>query len=98
MFLPILSGKRRFVGTIFPYVKGGLASNEFCLWVISESRSVIEAEETLKNSAVPCLYINLKVWNITEVRWVKKKTRQVVKKLCTASRFHVSSNPRDDEK
>jgi PAS domain S-box-containing protein len=65
--------KQDLLDTLVPYFKAGLESNEFCLWVVSNSGliTVKEAEEAL-GEAVPELERHLSKKNIeilTELDW-----------------------------
>src|ERR1041385_1075514 len=53
-FCQFYETKEDLLTTLVPYFKTGLESNEFCLWVISEPLSGIEATKALRE-AVPDL-------------------------------------------
>ena len=46
--------KEDLLATLVPYFKGGLENNEFCLWVISDSMTHVEATAALRQ-AIPDL-------------------------------------------
>lgn len=55
-FCAFYETKEDLLAILLPYFKAGLENNEYCLWVVSEPFSTLEAASYLKN-AVPSSYL-----------------------------------------